>query len=274
MLLLMGWLWHIILIRAISCIIMQDHLLTSQRKALLLARLKAEGRIVARSMAAELGISEDTIRRDLRELAAEGLLTRVHGGALPASPTHVPLQDRRTIATADKDRLGIAGAALIEDGQTVILDGGTTHLAMIRHLRPDLRATIVTHSPTIAAALEPLEGLEVILIGGRLFRHSMVAVGAMALEGFGRISADLCFLGVTGVHPEAGLTTGDFEEAQIKRSMVSRAAETVVLATPDKLGVMSPFQIGPADLLSRLVTIGKPNSAFNAAVSVSAVHQR
>jgi DeoR/GlpR family transcriptional regulator of sugar metabolism len=231
---------------------MQEHLLTSQRKALLLARLGAEGRIVARGLAAELGVSEDTVRRDLRDLAAEGLLVRVHGGALPASPTHVPLEQRRGLAPDKKDRLGRAGAALIVPGQTVILDGGTTHLAMIRHIRPDLQATIVTHSPTIAAALEGFERLEVILIGGRLFRHSMVAVGAVAQEGFARVRADLCFLGVTGVHAEAGLTTGDFEEAQIKRCMVSRAAETVVLATPDKIGVMSPFQIAPVDALARL----------------------
>ncbi len=261
MLLLTQWVWHNVLIRAISCNIMHDHLLTSQRKALLLARLKADGRIVARTFALELNVSEDTIRRDLRELASEGLLTRVHGGALPASPTHVPLQERRSIATGDKDRLGRAGAALIEDGQTVILDGGTTHLALIRHLRPDLRATFVTHSPTIAAALEPFTALEVILIGGRLFRHSMVAVGAMTQEGFARISADLCFLGVTGLHPETGLTTGDFEEAQIKRGMVARAAETIVLATTDKIGVSSPFQIGPLDVLSRVVMIGSRSTA-------------
>jgi len=235
---------------------MQDHLLTSQRKALLLNRLRAEGRIVAREMAAALGVSEDTLRRDLRELASAGLLTRVHGGALPASSTHVPLENRRGMATAEKDRLGRAGAALIEAGMTVIMDGGTTHLALIGHLRRDLKATVVTHSPTIAAALEPFPDLDVILIGGRLFRHSMVATGAVTQEGFGRISADLCFLGVTGVHQEAGLTTGDFEEAQIKRGMMSRAAEAVVLATPDKIGATSPFQIGPLDSLAMLITTG------------------
>jgi DeoR/GlpR family transcriptional regulator of sugar metabolism len=235
-----------------------DPLLTRQRKLMLLERLGSEGRLVARTLALELGLSEDTIRRDLRELAAEGLLTRVHGGALPASPTHRPLDDRRNMQAKAKDRLGAAAARLIQPGQTVIMDGGTTHLAMIRHLPHTLVATIITHSPTIAAALEPFPLIDVLMIGGRLFRHSMVAVGGAPIEQFGRVRADLCLLGVTGVHPEAGLTTGDFEEAQIKRCMITRAAETVVIATPDKIGTSSAFEVAPLDAIALLVVTDSP----------------
>ncbi|MCF1710485.1 DeoR/GlpR family DNA-binding transcription regulator [Tabrizicola sp. J26] len=228
-------------------------MLTAQRKALLLSRLAAEGRLVAATLAAELGLSEDTIRRDLRELAAEGKLLRVHGGALPLSPTHRPLADRRSMAVGEKRRLAATAARLIRPGQVVILDGGTTHLELVHILPADLRATIVTHSPTIAAALEPFPDIEVILIGGRLFRHSMVAVGAVAAEGFAQIHADLCLLGVTGLHPERGLTTGDDEEAAIKRRMMAQAGETVVLATSDKLGASSPFAIAPLGAVGTLV---------------------
>lgn len=228
-------------------------MLTAQRKALLLARLAADGRLVAATLATELGLSEDTVRRDLRELAAEGRLVRVHGGALPASPTHVPLATRRGMATEEKARLGRAAVALLQPGQVVILDGGTTHLALIAALPADLPLTIVTHSPTIATALEPLPAIEVLLIGGRLFRHSMVAVGAAAAAGFARVRADLCFLGVTGVSPETGLTTGDAEEAEVKRVMMAQAGETVVLATSDKIGTSSPFVIAPLGAASRLI---------------------
>lgn len=220
-------------------------MLTAQRKNLLLARLASEGRLVAATLATELGVSEDTIRRDLRELAAEGRLLRVHGGALPLSPTHRPLADRRGMATEEKRRLAAAAARLIRPRQVIILDGGTTHAELVRALPPDLQATIVTHSPTIAAALEPFPKIEVILVGGRLYRHSMVAVGAIAADGFSRLHADLCLLGVTGLHPERGLTTGDAEEAAIKRQMIAQAGETVVLATSDKLGASSPFAIAP-----------------------------
>ena len=114
-------------------------MLTTQRKAMLLDRLARDGRLVATDLAAELDVSEDTIRRDLRDLAAEGRLVRVHGGALPASPTHVPLARRREMQAPEKARLGRAGARLIRRGQVVIVDGGTTHLALIAALTPDLR---------------------------------------------------------------------------------------------------------------------------------------
>lgn len=228
-------------------------MLTYHRKQLLLARLSAEGQIIASAIAAELGISEDTIRRDLRELAAEGLLTRVHGGALPASPAIAPLDQRRSIATPEKIRLAQAALPLIQPGQTIFIDGGTTHAELIRVFPATLSATIVTHSPTIAAALEPFRHVEVILIGGRLFRHSMVAVGTEAADAIRRLRFDLLFLGLTGLHPDGGLTTGDYEEAAIKRTLVGQAADCVVLATSDKLGAVSKHQIIAASALTRLI---------------------
>jgi DeoR/GlpR family transcriptional regulator of sugar metabolism len=236
-------------------------MLTAQRKAHLLARLRETGRLVARDEALAMDLSEDTIRRDLRDLAADGLLLRVHGGALPLSPTHVPMADRRTLATDEKHRLARCAVTLLRPGQTVIVDGGTTHAALVAALPPDLALTVVTHSPTIAAALEPFPRIDVLLIGGRLFRHSMVALGSATAEAFSAIRADLCLLGATGLHPETGLTTGDAEEAAIKRRMMAQSGETVVLATRDKLGATSPFRIAPLDRLTTLVTTG-PRPAF------------
>lgn len=231
-------------------------MLTRHRKSLLLDRLAREGRLVASTLAAEMGLSEDTIRRDLRELASEGHLIRVHGGALPASPTHRPFQDRQALHPQAKAGLGRAAAGLIRPGQVVILDGGTTHLALVAALPRDLACTVVTHAPAIAAALEAHAAIEVILIGGRIFRHSMVACGPIAQAGFQRLRADLCFLGVTGAHPDTGLTTGDAEEAALKSTMVAAAAEVVVLATPDKLGTTSPWAVAPLERLTTLVSPG------------------
>jgi DeoR/GlpR family transcriptional regulator of sugar metabolism len=228
-------------------------MLTSHRKALLLQRLAREGQIVAKALALELGTSEDTIRRDLRALAQAGRLRRVHGGALPAAAADGDLQARAAIAPDDKVALGRAGAALVRDGQVVILDGGTTALQVARHLSPMLRATIVTHSPTVAleAAVHPR--LEVRMLGGLLFRHSMVNVGAQVIEAAARIRADVYFMGVTGVHPEAGLSTGDAEEADVKRALHRQAAETVVLASREKLLAASAFLVAPLAEASLLV---------------------
>lgn len=135
----------------------------------------------------------------------------------------------------------------------VIIDGGTTTSELITFLPPDLRVTVVTHSPGIALGLVNHPCIEVILIGGRLYKHSIVTVGAAAIEGINNIHADLFFMGVTGVHPEAGLTTGDYEEACIKRAFSGRAAETVVLASPEKINTASAFVIGDLSLVNTLV---------------------
>ncbi len=231
-------------------------MLTRQRKSLILERLKADGQIVAKGFALETGLSEDTIRRDLRELAGEGLLQRVHGGALPASPAVADLSKRQHIATDGKAAIGRAAAAMVRPGQFVFLDGGTTTAQLARRLPHDLKATVVTHSPSIAVELAHHPHVTVELIGGRLFKHSMVSVGVAALEAIRRIRPDVYFMGVTGVHEDYGLTTGDPEEAAIKRAICELAAETVVLASHEKLGAVSPCIVVPLSHVSSIIAEG------------------
>lgn len=121
---------------------------------------------------------------------------------------------------------------------------------------------MVTHSPGIAVALVDHSRIEVILLGGRVFKHSVVAVGAETLAGMARINADLFFMGVTGVHPRAGFTTGDYEEAGIKRALTAVAAETVVMASREKLNAASAFAIGELSLASTLIVDGEPDAAL------------
>ena len=232
-------------------------MLTSQRKQLILDRLARDGQLVAKAFSEELSISEDTVRRDLRELALDGKLQRVHGGALPASAAIGDMAVRAQVAPDDKLALGRAGAAMVKPGQVVILDGGTTTAQLARQLPHGLRATVITHSPTIAIELAQHPQLEIVMLGGRLFRHSMVNVGAAVVEAAARFRADLYFMGATGVHPEVGLTTGDHEEAAVKRALHACAAETVVLASHEKLGAASAFVIAPlADIAALVVPPG------------------
>jgi DeoR/GlpR family transcriptional regulator of sugar metabolism len=228
-------------------------MLTAQRKQLILSRLATHGQIVAGELAVELGTSEDTIRRDLRELAQQGKLQRVHGGALPASAATGDLRVREQVSSDEKQALGRFGAQLIKPGQVVMLDGGTTAIQVARQLPADLRATVITHSPNVAVELAAHRHVDIIVLGGRLFRHSMVNVGASVIEAASRFRADLFIMGVTGVHPEAGLSTGNAEEADVKRALHARAAETVVLASSEKLLSASAFVIAPMKALSLLV---------------------
>ncbi|SCX71518.1 DeoR/GlpR family DNA-binding transcription regulator [Variovorax sp. EL159] len=228
-------------------------MLTSQRKQHILSALQRDGNVVAKSLSEALGLSEDTIRRDLREMAAEGLLQRVHGGALPLAPAGADFASRQQLASDEKVLIGRAAARLVRPGQVVFVDGGTTAVQMARHLPRTLQATVVTHSPSVAVELAAHTQLEVVLIGGRLFKHSVVAVGAAAMAAIARIHADTYFMGVTGVHAEAGLTTGDLEEAEIKRALMASAAETVVLASSEKLGVASAWVVNPVTAATTLL---------------------
>jgi len=235
-------------------------MLTSQRKSEILAALKRDGQVLAKPLSERFEVSEDTIRRDLRELASEGLLQRVHGGALPASPATADFAKRRTIESSTKRAVAKAAAGMISDGQVVIIDGGTTAIELARQLPDGLRATVVTHSPNVAVELVDHGGIEVIMIGGRLFKHSIVNVGAAALEALSHIRADIFFMGVTGVHASAGLSTGDLEEAYMKRALAAHAAETVVLASADKLNAASQYMIGEITL-ANLIIVEKNTAA-------------
>jgi len=218
-------------------------MLVSERRELLLSRLRADGKLVARDLAIELGISEDSVRRDLRDLAGAGLCQRVYGGAVPVSRALADYQTRTGVEPESKRLVAVHAVGLIRDGHRVILDGGTTTLAVARALPLDLRATVITHSPTIASALVPHPSVEILLLGGRIYKHSAVACGAFTVEAAAGVTADLFLLGVTGVHPEHGLTTGDPEEAAMKRALSARAAETYVLASNEKLGAASAYKV-------------------------------
>ncbi|HBI08935.1 MAG TPA: DeoR family transcriptional regulator [Franconibacter pulveris] len=239
-------------------------MLASQRKKRILDILAAEKQVLSGELSQRFGVSEDSIRRDLRELAAEGLLQRVHGGALPVSAALAPFETRKNVQIDSKRAVSRKAAALIQPGQVVIIDGGTTTTEMIKQLPVDLPFTAVTHSPGIAVGLVDFPRVDVILIGGRLYKHSVVTVGASMLESINRINADLFFMGVTGVHKNAGFTTGDYEEASVKRALSARAAETVVMASQEKLNSASAFAIGPLSLASTLVVDGELDAELSA----------
>lgn len=218
-------------------------MLSHERKSHLLSILNRARSIVAKDVSRDLGVSEDTIRRDLRELAKEGRIKRVHGGAVPVAPANAPFPSRVSIATPEKIAIGKRAASMIETGQVVFIDGGTTALQLVRHLPPELKATIITHSPNVAMELLQHGNLVVEIVGGRLFRHSIVACGAATVAWLGRYRPDICFIGATGVHPIEGITTGDSEEAEVKRAVISRSGSSVVLASSEKLGAVSSFEV-------------------------------
>jgi DeoR/GlpR family transcriptional regulator of sugar metabolism len=228
--------------------------LKEERQRRILDVLTQEGRVVATDLQRRLGVSGYTIRRDLDELAESRHLQRVHGGALSRSPVAPTYAERSAQSVAGKRAVARAAATLLEPGQTVIVDGGSTALALVEEIPSGHPGTFITHSPPVAAALGARGGLEVIVVGGTLDPRAMVAVGAQAIEAYGRVTADVCFLGIWSIHASAGISSGHYEEAELRRVLVQRADRVVGLASRDKLGTTAQFGIAPATALTHLAT--------------------
>jgi len=229
-------------------------MLAAERRHEILARLDRDGRVVVAELVAGLSVSEDTIRRDLEQLAGRGLLHRVHGGALASPPEAVPFTRRLEIDREEKVALAEAAIPLIELARTLVLDGGTTALEVARRLPQGWDGVVVTNAPPAAAALAAHPKAEVVVVGGRLLKEEQVAVGPVAIDAFRSIRADACVLGVCAFDPEVGVTTANDDEAQVKRAMIACSAAVVALATRDKLYSSSPWIVASLDEIDRLVT--------------------
>ena len=221
-------------------------MLTAERRQEILGRLERDGKVVASELVLSLGVSEDTVRRDLRDLAEQGLLQRVHGGALPAAQPTGSFARRLEISRAAKVALADGALPLLEGARVIVLDGGTSSLALARALPSGYDGTVVTNSPPIATALAA---------------HPQVFAGLRRVAGIARVEmrfvrADVCVLGICSLHPEVGVTTLDHEEASVKRAMVASAGEVIALATADKLRTASPWVVSPLADVDHLVTDG------------------
>lgn len=202
-----------------------------------------------------LGVSPATVRRDLTELEKQGLIRRTHGGALPLSGTSFEpsLGQKAAEQVEEKRRIGMAAASLVRDGETIILDAGTTTVEIARALSARRDLTVVTNSLAIAAELADREGVHVIVTGGDLRKHTMALVGPAAESFLRTITADRVFLGINGISPERGLTTPNLLEAATKRAMVQAASEVVVVADHTKLGRVTFAHVADLEQVDRLV---------------------
>lgn len=242
-------------------------MLASERKDEILRALERDQRVQAGELAARFGVSEDTIRRDLRSLADEGRIRRVYGGAVPPSPIAATYAGRVAESVGAKDAIARAAVRTLRAGQTLFLDAGTTAAAVARHLPVDLPLTVVTHSIPAAAALLEKPRAEVVVLGGRLLHAAAAAIGSDVVDGYRRCRADLCVLGVASVHPTVGLGVFQHDDAEVKRAMIASATEVMAVAAGEKFGTAAPFLVGPLSALDRLVTDADPDAELLAALA-------
>ncbi|MEO1449066.1 MAG: DeoR/GlpR family DNA-binding transcription regulator [Bacteroidota bacterium] len=221
-------------------------MLKAERHAYILKALKGQDKVLTMEMSQQLGVSVDTVRRDLNELADLGHIRKVHGGAVSHSLNPLHYHDREVYAWEEKKALAQLALSLLRPGQVILMDGGTTNLALAQVFPPNLPATVFTNSLPVAVTLADASEVEVVCLGGRLLKHAQVCVGSDVLAALEGLQADICFLGTRSIHAETGISEIEWAEAKVKRAMVDHAAEVAALVIPEKIGTSQPYIVcGP-----------------------------
>lgn len=230
--------------------------LPDARRQKILDLLSHHGELQASALAEKLGISEDTVRRDLIRLESTGMLRRVRGGAIPR--TQVPLhhQERLGRTGASKSAIASMAVSLIRQDDVVGLDGGTTTLAIAQAIPPGLRCTIVTNNLPAAMALSVHPDVEVVVLGGKLFKPAMDMTGHKVCEELRTMAFDICFIGAAAANITTGFSSIDYEETQVKRGLAHAAERSVCVISGEKIGKHSPFSYASPAEISDIITDG------------------
>lgn len=231
-------------------------MLKEERLQIILKMLETNQRVTSLELSQILNVSDDTIRRDLNELDQNGLLLKVHGGAIPKSSTPYKLKERVNFAHEEKVILAQKSLEFFKDGQVIILDNGSTNMEVAKVIPLDMKLTIFTNSIPVAQILSEHPNVELFLLGGKVFKDAQTTYGHDVIEVLGQIRADLCLLGICSIHPEIGLTIPDYEECQSKRKMVEVSQKVIALVTADKIGTAENFVVCKYKDLDIMLTDG------------------
>lgn len=229
-------------------------LLPNQRHEVILTALQQQGRVLAVDMAERLNTTEATIRRDLRQLAAQNLCKRIYGGALAPTPATGPISARLRLSSNEKQALALAALELIKEGQVIFLDAGSTHLYLAELLPRDQRLTVVTNALSIASKMQEQPGIRTILIGGELDADIGGCVDAKAVQDIDGFHFDLAFTGICAYDPTSGFSAMNYQDAQFKKRLLTRSGNVAVLCTDDKLNTYAPYPFLAASRVDYLVT--------------------
>ncbi|HEY4289671.1 MAG TPA: DeoR/GlpR family DNA-binding transcription regulator [Puia sp.] len=229
-------------------------MLKPERQAFILHRVNLHNQVLSANLSQELEVSEDTIRRDLQELAEHNRLIKVHGGALSLSFNNFNHPTARVYAHAQKKLIAGKAAALIRNDMFVLTTGGTTLIELARHLPLTLKATFISGSLPVALEYTHHPLIDVILIGDKVSKNSKITVGGEAISKIRQIKADICFLGVNAIDTEHGVTDNDWEVVQVKKAMIESAQKVICLTISEKINSFQPFHVCATEGLDTLIT--------------------
>jgi DeoR/GlpR family transcriptional regulator of sugar metabolism len=230
-------------------------LIAAQRRARIVELVNRRGILSVAELARQAGASLMTIRRDLGLLDGQGLLRRSHGGALAmSSPRDVPLRRRERLELQAKAAIGRAAAALVRPGEMVLLDAGTTVVAMVPSLRALRNLTVVTNSVQVLAALWDRPGIRVVTLGGVARPSSGSLTGPLAEKALEEIRVDRAFLGTTGITPRWEVSNSDLDLAVLQRRILAVARESYLLADHTKFGRTGLAIVSPLKAFTAVIT--------------------
>lgn len=230
-------------------------LYADQRKQHILQTLRRDGRIDAADVATGLSVTGETVRKDLVQLERQGLLRRVHGGAVPvAQLSYEPPVDARTGFLAEKVRIAKAALAHLPARGSALIDAGSTTAQLVEVFPGDRELTVYTNTLPLALQLLTRPSLTVFTLGGRVRTTTLAEVDDWAARALAEINVDVAFLGANGISVDRGLTTPDQSEAAIKRRMLSCADRCILLADRSKVGTIAGVQFGALNDVDLLIT--------------------
>jgi len=236
-----------------------NYMLKKERQALILREVNIHNRVVLSDLSNVLGVSEDTVRRDLQELADAGKIVKVRGGALSKSYHVYSYQENEIYAYQEKTIIARKAISLLRDDMLVLISGGSTNLEIARILPPDLRVIFLTVSLSTAMQLLEHPNAETIFLGGQLSKTAKISVGGDVVAQLNQIKPDLCLLGTNALDPTHGLTDTEWEVVTVKKAMIKSAAKTVLLSISEKLGTVQKIKICDLDEADILITELEPD---------------
>jgi DeoR family fructose operon transcriptional repressor len=238
------------------------HMLPGERRNRILQLLLINKAITVKELCDSLETSEATIRRDLTIMEEEGKLERTHGGAVVNTDVFLDNEEiypkKEQMNLEEKVRIAEKAFKFIQDGDSILIDSGTTTLELIKLIgKSDLKITVITNSTTSAALLAENSNLELILLGGKVRLKTLAVVGSTASDMLKRLRVNKAFLAVNGINAEEGLMTPDLEEAEIKREMIHSAMERFVLTDHSKFKRLAMCRIAPVTMVDYVITDDK-----------------
>ena len=233
-------------------------MLKKERQEFILHQLNLHNKILCADLSNKMGVSDDTIRRDLQELAQEDKLIKVHGGALSKS-FHTAFDRKMVYNLEDKNIIAQKTAALVQSGMYILTSGGTSILEFAKSLDSNLNATFFTCSLNAAIEFAHHPSIEVVMIGDKVSKDSMLTTGASAVQTIESIQADLCILGINSLDTQFGLSENDWEVVQIKKAMIKASKKTICIGISEKLNSQQKIKVANLDEIDILITELDPN---------------